>query len=127
MYEVKLKPHVKSVFNNWSLIKQRMGEGNRERKLTVPSWPAMALVRGWPIRSQPRHPSLGPGLVLQSPWAQAQLRPAGWMEDESGISFLYLDLTAYPWVQWSNLPWPTVVICPSNHSSIHSPSSKQGS
>lgn len=75
-----------------------------ERKLIAPSRPALALVSVWLIKSQLRHSSLGPGLVLQSPWAQEQQKPAGtslfpgWLEDESGIPFLHLDLTACPWV-----------------------------
>lgn len=69
IYEVQSKRRVKPVFNNWSLIKQQMREGSRERKLTGPSWPNLALVRGWPVKSQLRHPTLDPGLVLQRPWA----------------------------------------------------------
>lgn len=92
IYEVQSKRRVKPVFNNWSLIKQQMREGSRERKLTGPSWPNLALVRGWPVKSQLRHPTLDPGLVLQRPWPQEQLQPTGWMEDESEIFFLHLDL-----------------------------------
>ena len=43
----EIKTLCETIFNNWSLMKQRVEEGRRERKLTVPSWPALALVRAW--------------------------------------------------------------------------------
>ena len=67
----EIKTLCETIFNNWSLMKQRVEEGRRERKLTVPSWPALALVRAWPVRSQPRNPNLDSELVLQSPWARS--------------------------------------------------------
>lgn len=89
-------------------------------------WPALALLRGWPVRSQLIHSSLGPGLVLQSSCSQEQLRPAetshflrigaGRVEDilpQSGLE-------ACPGVQWSNLCWHRMVICSSIHPSTPS-------
>lgn len=83
-------------------------------------WPALALVRGWPVSSQPRHPSLGPGAgseeALGSGAAEAHsgqpFSQDRWRMNGGYPSLIWSGRPALG-VQWSNLSWPREVICPS--------------
>lgn len=94
-------------------------------------WPALALVRGWPVSSQPRHPSLGPGAgsaeSLGSGAAEAHrdqpLSQDRWRMNGGYPSLIWIGRPALG----SNGPTSLGPGRSSVHPSIHSPSTKQGS